>query len=120
MGPSWEITNSGQTQRLRLKHPAGKPFGGFGREREELLPLSEVGRRLSTIMLTQEQRHVVTDELTRFAGELNLSEEQKGKLRFFLEEKEEIALPISASHFSSCSGVRNVVIASRPGSCAAI
>jgi len=40
-------------------------------------------------MLTQEQRHVVADELTRFAGELNLSEEQKGKLRFFLEEKEE-------------------------------
>ncbi len=40
-------------------------------------------------MLTQEQRHVVTAELTRFAGELNLSEEQKGKLRFFLEEKEE-------------------------------
>ncbi len=40
-------------------------------------------------MLTQEQRHVVTDELTRFATDLNLSEEQRGKLKFFLEEKEE-------------------------------
>jgi len=40
-------------------------------------------------MLTQERRHVVTDELTRFAGELDLSENQKGKLKLFLEEQEE-------------------------------
>ncbi len=45
-------------------------------------------------MSTQEQRRVVADELTRFAGGLKLSEEQKGKLRFFLEEKEEKLLEV--------------------------
>lgn len=36
--------------------------------------------------LTQEQRELVANELKKFGAELNLSEEQKGKLHTFLAE----------------------------------
>ena len=36
--------------------------------------------------LTQEQRDTIVNELKKFGGELNLSEEQKGKFHTFLTE----------------------------------
>jgi hypothetical protein len=39
--------------------------------------------------LTTDQREQVASELKKFAGDLNLSEDQKGKLRGFMEQARE-------------------------------